>query len=102
VPPPPPAVPETPAAAPPEAAAPAENVTPAAPPEPAAASPNGAGVSVDLTDAASAYPGNDASQQELAKWLAGQAQKAGLPPEVPGMGPPVESGVKNTKICCTP
>src|SRR4051794_10484120 len=93
--PPPAPVPEAPAAAPPEAAAPVppEAATPAAPPE--AAAPRGAGVSVDLGDAASAYPGDNASQQELAKWLAGQAQKAGLPPELPVMASLVESGVKN-------
>jgi hypothetical protein len=62
------------------------------PPEPAPPAPS---VSVDLTDAATGYPGNDASQAELAKWLATQAQKAGLPPELPVMASLVESGVKN-------
>ena len=41
------------------------------------------------------YPGNDASQQELAKWLAREAQKAGLPAELPVMAALVESGVRN-------
>ena len=50
---------------------------------------------VDLSGAAAEYPGNDATQAELAKWLAGQAQKAGLPPELPVMASLVESGVKN-------
>ena len=96
--PPPAAVPETPpAAAPPEAAAatPPESPAPAAAAPPEAAAPKGAGVSVDLSDAAGAYPGDNASQKELAKWLAGQAQKAGLPPELPVMASLVESGVKN-------
>ena len=46
-------------------------------------------------DKALKYPGDNASQAELAKWLAGQAQKAGLPPELPVMASLVESGVKN-------
>ena len=41
------------------------------------------------------YPGDNASQAELAKWLAKQAEKAGLPPELPVMASLVESGVKN-------
>jgi cell wall-associated NlpC family hydrolase len=41
------------------------------------------------------YPGNDATQEQLAAWLAAQAQKAGLPPELPVMAALVESGVKN-------
>ena len=60
--------------------------------------PEAAGVaaaSIDLTNAATDYPGNNASQAELAKWLAKQAQKAGLPPELPVMASLVESGVKN-------
>ena len=41
------------------------------------------------------YPGNNASKDELAKWLAKQADKHGLPPELPVMASLVESGVKN-------
>jgi hypothetical protein len=41
------------------------------------------------------YPGDRASQAELAKWLAKQAEKAGLPPELPVMAALVESDVKN-------
>ena len=72
--------------------------------DPAAAAPAGArrrrrrpsgSVSVDLTNAATAYPGNDAGQEALAKWLAKEAEKAGLPPELPVMAALVESGVKN-------
>ena len=41
------------------------------------------------------YPGDDAGQEELAKWLAKRAEKAGLPPELPVMAALVESGVRN-------
>jgi hypothetical protein len=41
------------------------------------------------------YPGDGATQQQLAAWLAASAQKAGLPPELPVMAALVESGVKN-------
>src|SRR6201999_4422520 len=53
------------------------------------------GASVDLTAAAAEYPGDNASQAELAKWLSRQAEKSGLPPELPVMASLVESGVKN-------
>ncbi len=43
------------------------------------------------------YPGDSASQAELAQWLASEAKKAGLPPELPVMASLVESGVKNLK-----
>ena len=43
------------------------------------------------------YPGDSASQDELAQWLASEAKKAGLPPELPVMASLVESGVKNLK-----
>ena len=77
----------------PAAAAP---VPPEAPAAPVTPPPEAAGdVSVDLSNAATDYPGNDASQEELAKWLAKQAEKAGLPPELPVMAALVESGVKN-------
>ena len=52
-------------------------------------------VVIDLTNTANAYPGDNASQAELAKWLAKQADAAGLPPELPVMASLVESGVKN-------
>jgi len=41
------------------------------------------------------YPGDDAPKPALAKWLAGEAERAGLPPELPVMAALVESGVKN-------
>ncbi|HET8758808.1 MAG TPA: C40 family peptidase, partial [Solirubrobacteraceae bacterium] len=62
----------------------------AEPPELAADAPP-----VDLAGVTRDYPGNDASQAQLAKWLAKQAEKAGLPPELPVMAALVESGVKN-------
>ena len=46
-------------------------------------------------NAAAGYPGDNASQEQLAKWLAKQAEAAGLPPELPVMASLVESGVKN-------
>src|SRR5205823_6423142 len=41
------------------------------------------------------YPGDNASQPQLAAWLASEAQKRGLPKELPVMASLVESGVKN-------
>ena len=43
------------------------------------------------------YPGDSARQAQLAQWLASEAKKAGLPPELPVMASLVESGVKNVK-----
>ena len=89
---------------PPPAPAP-EAVAPAPPPEAAAAPPTetpagkpvqaAAPVAIDLANTATGYPGDNASQAELAKWLAKQADAAGLPPELPVMASLVESGVKN-------
>ena len=42
-----------------------------------------------------AYPGDDAPKEQLAAWMAGQAEKRGLPPELPVMAALVESGMKN-------
>ena len=86
-----------PAAAEPAAAAPA--AAPAAA-DPADAAGTGstadAGAPVELPDDISDdYPGNNASKDEIAKWLAKQADKHGLPPELPVMASLVESGVKN-------
>ena len=41
------------------------------------------------------YPGDDAPREQIAAWMAGQAEKRGLPPELPVMASLVESGVKN-------
>jgi cell wall-associated NlpC family hydrolase len=81
-------------AATPAAAAPAEPAAPSpAAPEEAAAQP--AGAPPDLSAVPADYPGDDAGQEALAKWLAKEAEKAGLPPELPVMAALVESGVKN-------
>ena len=86
-----------PAAAEPAAAAPAAAPA-AADPADAAGTGSGAdaGEPVQLPDDISDdYPGNNASKDEIAKWLAKQADKHGLPPELPVMASLVESGVKN-------
>jgi cell wall-associated NlpC family hydrolase len=62
----------------------------AEPPAPAAAVADAAGAG-----AGAGYPGDSASQAQLARWLAAQAHKAGLPPELPVMASLVESGVRN-------
>ncbi len=41
------------------------------------------------------YPGDDASKAELAAWMGAEAQKRGLPPELPVMAALVESGLEN-------
>jgi hypothetical protein len=41
------------------------------------------------------HPGDDATREQLAAWLAAEAQKAGLPPELPVMAALVESGLQN-------
>ena len=85
-----------PAPAAPAAAPAAVEPAAAAPAEPAAAAPADAGPPVELPDDISDdYPGDDASKDEIAKWLAKQADKHGLPPELPVMASLVESGVKN-------
>jgi hypothetical protein len=93
------------------AAAPAPAAAPAAAAASAAPSPSGdaamaqqPGDPVPANELALAdvgpigtYPGDRASQAELAKWLADEAQKAGLPRELPVMASLVESNVKNVK-----
>ena len=86
-----------PAAAPPAAAAGRRRARrgPPAAVEPSAA-PVDAGEPIQLPDDISDdYPGDKASKDEIAKWLAKQADKHGLPPELPVMASLVESGVKN-------
>ena len=41
------------------------------------------------------YPGDDAGQPAIAAWMAAEAQKRGLPPQLPVMASLVESGVRN-------
>jgi hypothetical protein len=48
-------------------------------------------VSVDAVD----YPGDDASQQQIAAWMAAAAERRGLPGELPVMASLVESGMHN-------
>jgi hypothetical protein len=42
-----------------------------------------------------AYPGDSASMQAIAQWMAEGARKARLPVELPAMGALVESGLRN-------
>jgi hypothetical protein len=48
-----------------------------------------------LPDVGDVYPGDTASREQLAAWMARQAHKAGLPGELPVMAALVESGLKN-------
>jgi cell wall-associated NlpC family hydrolase len=48
-----------------------------------------------LPDPADAYPGDGASREAIAHWMARQAHKAGLPGELPVMAAWVESGLRN-------
>lgn len=48
-----------------------------------------------VAPAAQEYPGDDASQRDLARWMADGAVRAGLPPELPVMAALVESGLRN-------
>ncbi len=48
-----------------------------------------------LPDPTDPYPGNSASKAEVAQWMARQAKKAGIPPELPVMAGLVESGLRN-------
>ncbi len=41
------------------------------------------------------YPGDAAPREAIARWMATQAQAAGLPPELPVMASLVESGLRN-------
>jgi hypothetical protein len=49
----------------------------------------------DLAGVPTDYPGDAASPQERARWLAAQAERHGLPPELPVMAALVESGMRN-------
>jgi NlpC/P60 family len=50
---------------------------------------------IDLGDVDGAYPGDDAPQAEIAAWMGGEAQRRGIPPELPVMAGLVESGLRN-------
>ena len=45
--------------------------------------------------ASGSYPGDDAPQAEIAAWMGSEAQKRGLPAELPVMAGLVESGLRN-------
>ena len=49
----------------------------------------------DPGDLAGGYPGDNASQAEFAAWMGAEAQKRGLPAELPVMASLVESNVRN-------
>ena len=74
----------------PRAATPPAAERSAAVPADAAPSP-----SVDLTTVDGDYPGNDATKEEMAAWLAKKAEEAGLPPQLPVMAALVESNLRN-------
>jgi cell wall-associated NlpC family hydrolase len=50
---------------------------------------------VDVGDAGAGYPGDSAPPAETAAWMASEAQKRGLPPELPVMAALVESSLHN-------
>lgn len=60
-----------------------------------AAAQAGIDTAAAIPQGAVGYPGDDAGREALAKWLASQARKHGLPPELPVMAALVESNVQN-------
>ena len=56
---------------------------------------DGADPGADLELGDGSYPGDDASQAEIAAWMGSEAQKRQLPPELPVMAGLVESGLRN-------
>src|SRR6201999_1973964 len=77
--------------------------TAAAAPEqvvPAPAASGSAPVSVadaiaTTTGTSGGYPGDNASKEAIAAWMGAEAQKRGLPPELPAMASLVESSMTN-------
>jgi cell wall-associated NlpC family hydrolase len=63
--------------------------------ETADTSDGGDSAQVDLGDAGGAYPGDSAPPAETAAWMGSEAQKRGLPPELPVMAALVESSMHN-------
>ena len=57
--------------------------------------PDDSGAPLDLGDVSGSYPGDNASQAEMAAWMGSAAQKRGLPPELPVMAGLVESNLRN-------
>ena len=79
---------------PPPEPAPAAPVAPVADPAAAAVAPVADAAAVAV-NAPGAYPGNDAPKEQIAAWMAGEASKRGLPPQLPIMAGLVESGLQN-------
>jgi hypothetical protein len=48
-----------------------------------------------LADFAGQYPGDDAPPEQIAGWMGAEAQKRGIPPELPVMAALVESNLEN-------
>jgi cell wall-associated NlpC family hydrolase len=53
------------------------------------------GAPIDLGDVAGSYPGDNASQAQIAAWMGAAAQARGLPQELPVMAGLVESHLRN-------
>jgi hypothetical protein len=53
------------------------------------------GMDWGLPDPQAPYPGDNAPPDEIAKWMGHQAEKAGLPRELPVMAALTESGLRN-------
>jgi len=70
-------------------------------PEPAPVAADVAAAPDDLAAAvvegSDVYPGDDAPKEQIAAWMAAQAQKVGLPGELPVMAALVESGLTNVQ-----
>ena len=62
---------------------------------PPAVEPQGTPASVELGDGANPYPGDDAPKEQIAAWMGREAEKRGLPPELPVMAGLVESNLSN-------
>ena len=61
---------------------------------PAAVAADVAAAAVDATGA-NPYPGDDAGKEQIAAWMAKEAEKRGLPPQLPVMASLVESDLTN-------
>ena len=61
----------------------------------AAAGATPADAAPDLTGAPTDYPGDDAPREQIAAWMAAEAKRRGIPPQLPVMAALVESNLKN-------
>jgi uncharacterized protein (TIGR02594 family) len=61
---------------------------------PGQGSANGGGAG-QLAEFAGQYPGDDASPEQIAGWMGAEAEKRGIPPELPVMAALVESNLEN-------